>query len=62
VSIALNEDQAPYNVRPIEPTEENVTALFQSALEAAREVPGGMGYLALILKMHLNPDTIRKTK
>lgn len=62
LTIALGEDQAPYAPPPPSPTEQEVVDYFLAALTEARQLPGGVGYVATILKMHLNPEQIKKLK
>lgn len=62
MTIALNEDQAPYGARTAAkvPTEDQLLAYFKTSIQAAREVPGGYGYVWGIMKMHLNPEQIKR--
>lgn len=47
---------------PREPTEQELLDFFLRTLSAAKQVPGGRGYIYLQLKKHLNPDEIEKLK
>lgn len=65
VICSLHEEQSPYYAGaalPAAPTEQEVTDYFLVALGEARQIPGGVGYVSMILKMHLNPEQIKKLK
>lgn len=72
---AVEEEQAPYGERrqglilpashclaePLpEPTDAELLRYFQRILDAAAKVPGGRGFVALQLRLHLNPDLLAR--